>query len=131
MSTPSRRGKPRPTARYPLRVLVPLIPRARVAKGKATQSVKDRLAQVRRMSDAEAEDYVRQLVRTLTEDAFVRTDELTWHEGIFADVYGAQDAHGDWYIKLYVVDELAIVSCHEPQGTMRRADGKTVGRPRR
>lgn len=49
---------------------------------------------------------------------------------IYADVYGVKNAQGIWYVKLYIEGgEMVVVSCHEPEYPLLRADGKTL-RPR-
>lgn len=95
--------------------------------------VKARLRGKKPLSDPEAEAFVRGLVGALTEDAFVRTEVMQWETEVTVDIYGARDKHGDWYVKIYIVnDEVVVVpSCHEPEGTMWRADGVRVGRPRK
>lgn len=74
------------------------------------------------------------MILGLSDAAFVRTDTLElFPEGpTQADVYGVSTPQGDWYVKIYMFEgDLIIMSCHEPQGTLRRTDGATVGRPRK
>lgn len=123
------------TAKYDLAAVLRLLPDARIARGKATLEVKSTLVAVRqrRLSDAEADAYIHKLVRSLTPEAFVRRETLIWHDDAEADLYGAQNGDGDWYIKLYIDNGtlLVIVSCHEPKGALTRADGKRIGKPRK
>lgn len=128
---PRPKPPPKPTAHYPLAKVLPLVGNARVGRGRARDTVTKRLGG---LSDTDAENFVRRMVQGLTEAAFVRTDVLDFYEGpIRADLYGVRDAHGDWYVKLYIEDAtlLVLLSCHEPEGTLRRADGMRIGRPRK
>jgi hypothetical protein len=106
----------------------------RVRRGKASLAVRDRAYALRKpMTDSEAEEYVRDMVRGLTPDAFVETLEMTWLERqpVRADIYGVRDAMGDWYLKLYLWDVgVVVASCHPPLFPLTRADGLRLGRRR-
>ncbi len=130
--------RPTPTARYPLEA-VRSASTVRVGRGRARDEVRRRLrAQGKPMSDPEAAAYVRSLVAGLQPEAFCASTELAYAETrpVVADIYGVRNQHGDWYVKLYLLrgragDDVVVCSCHEPQGTLMRADGQRIGKPRR
>lgn len=125
-----------PSQRSPLypRKLVQAASIIRVAHGKAREAVRERLLPLRgSLSDVQASQYVRAMVRGLRPGEFVETREQVWAElrPVRADIYGVRNAAGDWYLKFYLLNgEVAVVSCHPPQWPLQRVDGLRIGGPK-
>lgn len=110
---------------------------ARIQAGpiRASQSCVTKASHLLMTGDLEARDYIDELVRSLLPADFVRPDVIRPRSGraIHADVYGKRDAVGLWYIKLTYLADVAIaevLSCHEAEHDLTRADGRVLRRDR-
>lgn len=109
--------------------------RIQAARILASQSCVTKANHFLMMSDREARDYIEALVRSLLPADFVEPVVIRPKSGraMHADVYGKQDVIGLWYVKLSYMAGQAIaevLSCHEAEHDLIRADGKVLRRKR-
>jgi hypothetical protein len=100
---------------------------AAVGRDRASREVVDRLG----ISTPQAERFVREVLGRLQPTDYHETREYADASGaVYCDVYLYEDGAGGWYVKFSVQHgQIRVSSCHEPDHTATRPDGKTfIGR---
>lgn len=85
-------------------------------------------------TDSEVREYIKALFKDLSAADFAHVEQMRGQTGatIYGDVYGRENEHGLWFVKLSYDSETgtAIMSCHEAEHDIELANGRTLRRRR-